>query len=117
MAKKEKVRMGRPPKHEGERLSKNRTFRVRPALDAQLMAAAEKSGRSVSEEIEYRLEESFRRHDQADLVTTAARQSAAATAVAMRSRTIDAKKVVQTKDLVLAVEEVLRELEKRGDKS
>jgi hypothetical protein len=40
-------------------LSKNRTFRVRDTLDEQLQEAAEKSGRSVSEEIEHRLERSF----------------------------------------------------------
>jgi hypothetical protein len=50
---------GRPPKRKGERLSKNRTFRVRGLLDEQLIAAAAESGRSVSEEIEYRLERSF----------------------------------------------------------
>jgi hypothetical protein len=50
---------GRPARHQGERLSKNRTFRVRGQLDDQLSAAAEKSGRSVSEEIEFRLERTF----------------------------------------------------------
>jgi hypothetical protein len=52
-------KMGRPPKHEGERLSKSRTFRVRDALDNGLRIAAKRSGRSVSEEIESRLERSF----------------------------------------------------------
>jgi predicted transcriptional regulator len=52
---------GRPPRREGERLSKNRTFRVRGDLDTKLIRAANKSGRSVSEEIEYRLERSFDR--------------------------------------------------------
>jgi hypothetical protein len=52
-------KMGRPPKHEGERLSKSRTFRVRDALDNGLQIAAKRSGRSVSEEIESRLERSF----------------------------------------------------------
>jgi hypothetical protein len=50
---------GRPARHQGERLSKNRTFRVRGQLDEQLSAAAEKSGRSVSEEIEFRLDRTF----------------------------------------------------------
>jgi hypothetical protein len=54
-----KAKMGRPPRHEGERLSKSRTFRVRPHLDELLMTAAAKAGRSVSEEIEYRLDRSF----------------------------------------------------------
>jgi hypothetical protein len=54
-----KPKLGRPPRHEGERLSKSRTFRVRPHLDELLMTAAAKAGRSVSEEIEYRLDRSF----------------------------------------------------------
>src|SRR5258707_6025017 len=54
-----KAKRGRPPRHEGETLSKNRTFRVRGELDEQLQAAAAKSKRSVSEEIEYRLSRSF----------------------------------------------------------
>jgi hypothetical protein len=62
MAKKQATR-GRRPKREGERLSKNRTFRVRGVLDDQLLTAAAASGRSVSEEIEYRLERSFERED------------------------------------------------------
>jgi hypothetical protein len=52
---------GRPPRHQGERLSKNRTFRVRGSLDEKLQAAAAASGRSVSEEIEFRLDQSFDR--------------------------------------------------------
>jgi hypothetical protein len=59
MARKKATKAGRPPKREGERLSKNRTFRVRGALDSQLQAAAEENERSVSEEIEYRLAQSF----------------------------------------------------------
>lgn len=50
---------GRPARHEGERLAKNRTFRVRGRLDKMLQKAAGKAGRSVSEEIEFRLERSF----------------------------------------------------------
>lgn len=43
------------------RINKNkmRTFRLRPQLDGQLAAAAERSGRTVSGEIEWRLECSF----------------------------------------------------------
>jgi hypothetical protein len=63
MARKKQSKLGRPPKHEGERLSKNRTFRVRGGLDEQLEAAAQKAERSVSEEIEQRLEDSFRREE------------------------------------------------------
>jgi len=57
MAKKTKP--GRPPRHKGEVLAKNRTFRVRGELDDQLQASAARAGRSVSEEIEYRLSRSF----------------------------------------------------------
>lgn len=46
---------GRPPRHKGERLSKNRTFRIRADLDVELAKIAEASGRSVSEIIEQRL--------------------------------------------------------------
>lgn len=61
MVKKRKIapKGGRPARREGERLSKNRTFRVRGALDDQLLKSATNSGRSVSEEIEHRLERSF----------------------------------------------------------
>jgi hypothetical protein len=57
--KKTKKKLGRPPKHQGERLTKNRTFRVRGRLDNYLKRNAEEAGRSVSEEIEARLERSF----------------------------------------------------------
>jgi len=71
MAKKKQSKIGRPPKRKGERLSKNRTFRVRGTLDEQLEAAAQEAGRSVSEEIEHRLEASFRRDERADLMLQA----------------------------------------------
>ena len=54
-----KRKRGRPPKHEGERLSGTRTFRVRGLLDRLLKQTAQKNERSVSEEIEYRLNRSF----------------------------------------------------------
>jgi hypothetical protein len=63
MARKKQSKIGRPPKRKGERLSKNRTFRVRGTLDQQLADAADEAGRSVSEEIEHRLENSFREDD------------------------------------------------------
>ncbi len=50
---------GRPTKRKGEVLSKNRTFRVRDQLDLRLQQAAAGKGRSVSEEIEMRLEATF----------------------------------------------------------
>jgi len=72
MARK-KSKMGRPPRHEGERLSKSRTFRVRPHLDGSLQKAAAEAGRSVSEEIEHRLDQSFQRAHEADLIADALR--------------------------------------------
>jgi hypothetical protein len=71
MARKKQSKIGRPPKRQGERLSKNRTFRVRGTLDEQLEAAAQEAGRSVSEEIEHRLEQSFRREERAELILEA----------------------------------------------
>jgi hypothetical protein len=59
MARKKATKAGRPPRRADERLSKNRTFRVWDKLDEQLRAAAEQSRRTVSAEIEYRLENSF----------------------------------------------------------
>lgn len=53
---------GRPLKHKGEPLSKTRFFRMRPRLDDLLQAAAVEASRTVSQEIEYRLETSF--HDE-----------------------------------------------------
>jgi hypothetical protein len=54
-----KPKAGRPPRHAGERLVKNRTFRVWGWLDDKLQAAAEQSRRTVSAEIEFRLEHSY----------------------------------------------------------
>jgi hypothetical protein len=68
MARKKSPKIGRPPRHEGERLSKNRTFRIRGELDDRLQAAASKAGRSVSEEIEYRLDQSFQKEDIAKII-------------------------------------------------
>ena len=59
---------GRPPRHPGQRLSKNRTFRVHGDFDEKLQAAAAASGRSVSEEIEFRLAQSFDREPFIELV-------------------------------------------------
>src|SRR5947209_2482456 len=58
MAKRKRI--GRPPKPAKERKSVNFTFRSRGELREQLRRAAEVSGRSISEEIEYRLDQSFR---------------------------------------------------------
>ncbi|MCJ2060110.1 hypothetical protein MKL09_26710 [Methylobacterium sp. J-048] len=54
-------RRGRPPIAEEDRKSGNLTFRTRGDLRSQLEASAQQSGRSVSEEIEYRLQVSFDR--------------------------------------------------------
>lgn len=59
MPRRKKSLGGRPPRHKGEVLRKNRTFRIRARLDELLEGAAAKAGRSVSEEIEHRLELSF----------------------------------------------------------
>jgi hypothetical protein len=59
MPRRKKSQGGRPPRHAGEVLRKNRTFRIRARLDELLEEAAAKAGRSVSEEIEHRLELSF----------------------------------------------------------
>jgi hypothetical protein len=59
MADKEKSLGGRPPRYAGEVLAKNRTFRCRNRLDESLQASALQSQRSVSEEIERRLEDSY----------------------------------------------------------
>jgi hypothetical protein len=67
-----KKRGGRPLKHSGEGrkfemlpelgrapLSKTRAFRVRPGLDKLLQTAAAKASRTLSQEIEHRVEKSF----------------------------------------------------------
>lgn len=54
-------RRGRPVVAEEDRKTANLTFRTRGGLRAQLEEAAQESGRSVSEEIEYRLQTSFDR--------------------------------------------------------
>lgn len=53
------------------RRSKNRTFRILPELDRALRQAAQRTGRSVSEEIEKRLMGSF----QGDAITAAVRRA------------------------------------------
>ncbi|MCJ2082772.1 hypothetical protein [Methylobacterium sp. J-090] len=61
MAEGEAKRRGRPSIPEEERKSGNLTFRTRGSLRAQLETAAQESGRSVSEEIEHRMQLSFDR--------------------------------------------------------
>ena len=50
---------GRPPKTPGEPKRSSFNTRIRSKLKSQLEHAAVKAGRSMSEEIEYRLEQSF----------------------------------------------------------
>lgn len=59
MAQAPKKPKGRPPVSPDARRSKNFTFRSRAALHEKLSAAANGASRSISEEIEYRLEQSF----------------------------------------------------------
>jgi HicB family len=59
------TRRGRPPAPPGQRKSKNFTFRSRGDLHARLAAAAAQSNRSISEEIEWRIERSFLDQDRA----------------------------------------------------
>jgi hypothetical protein len=57
-----KVRLGRPPLPEEQRRS-NLTFRVRNQLRARLLTAAQESDRSLSQELEIRLENSIAQED------------------------------------------------------
>ena len=52
--------MGRPPKPESQRRRNNVTIRMRDSVKKNLQVSAESHGRSLSEEIEWRLEQSFR---------------------------------------------------------
>jgi hypothetical protein len=58
-----KKRIGRPPKSEEDRRDVNFTFRSRGQMRERLKTAADAARRSISEEIEYRLENSFREDD------------------------------------------------------
>lgn len=53
-------RVGRPPKDPGKGRRQNYTFRMSDQTRDQLIDVAAESGRSLSEEIEWRIEESFR---------------------------------------------------------
>jgi Arc-like DNA binding domain len=70
MAKRKRI--GRPPKPPNNRKSVNFTFRSREEMREQLRVAADRSGRSISEEIEYRLNQSF----QKELILEAAAKEA-----------------------------------------
>ena len=74
---------GRPTRHEGATLSKNRTFKILPLLDQQLSESATKTGRTVSAEIEHRLELSFLQDAAAGHPDTAAMLRKIQTAIAL----------------------------------
>jgi hypothetical protein len=59
MVRIKKPKRGRPPKPEAERRSRNFTFRSRGRTHELLQSAASAEGRSISEEIERRIEQSF----------------------------------------------------------
>jgi hypothetical protein len=70
MAKRKRI--GRPPKPVDERKSANLTLRVRAGTMEQLRALAAVNGRSISEEAEYRLVQSFRDQYIAEVAAAAA---------------------------------------------
>ena len=67
---------GRPPKDPSGSRSPTVTFRCRPALQSSLKTNAEKSGHSLSEEIERRLEQSFMTEDIATAVKDVVQKTA-----------------------------------------
>lgn len=54
-----KPRLGRPPLREADKRKHIMSIRVRPKLYEQIQAAAEKSGRTLSQEVETHLERIF----------------------------------------------------------
>jgi hypothetical protein len=60
LEEKPRKRMGRPPKAPEKGRRQNYTFRLSDQVRDQLIDVASESGRSLSEEIEWRIEESFR---------------------------------------------------------
>ena len=70
-----KKRIGRPPKAKEDRKAVNFTFRSRGEMRERLQAAAAASGRSISEEIERRLDWSFQQEDTAKLIAAAAERA------------------------------------------
>lgn len=65
---------GRPPKYPNEGKRPTLTFRCRPSLQEKLQAAASEADRSVSEEVERRLDKSFEDADLIAAVGAAVRQ-------------------------------------------
>jgi hypothetical protein len=62
-APKETKRKGRPPKYAGEGKRQNFSFRIRDKTRERLIATVAETGRSLSEEIEYRIDQSFQWED------------------------------------------------------
>jgi hypothetical protein len=56
-------RRGRPPKYAGEGKRQNFSFRIRDQVRDRLINAVKETGRSLSEEIEWRIERSFEWQD------------------------------------------------------
>jgi hypothetical protein len=56
-----KPRLGRPPLRDAERRKHIMSIRVRPKLHALLQEAADKAGRTLSQEVEFRIETTFMR--------------------------------------------------------
>jgi hypothetical protein len=67
---------GRPPVPATEKKVRNFTFRSRGDMHERLSEAAVLSGRSISEEIEYRLDASFKRDDMQAYVDATAQRTA-----------------------------------------
>lgn len=59
----EPKRRGRPPKAPADRKGGNITFRAHPDFRAKLEDAAAQSGRTITQEVELRVERSFRDDD------------------------------------------------------
>ena len=79
----EKKPVGRPRKFERKR--HNQTFRIDEVLREKLQTAADANQRSISEEVERRIDDSFRDHD--FLVRLAGSQEVAGLAVAVMTIT------------------------------
>jgi hypothetical protein len=56
-------RRGRPPKYAGEGKRQNFSFRIRDAVRERLVKTVDETGRSLSEEIEWRIERSYEWED------------------------------------------------------
>jgi|SRR5262245_10426327 hypothetical protein len=101
---------GRPPKYAGQGKRQNFTFRITPALRQRLIATVQVSGRSLSEEIEFRLYQALsddfdERRDEARQMYADARR-----AVSEANAIVDTNRV---QALRLAGFQLLRDIEGR----